>query len=497
MNMVLELLFILTAAGSVTAACLLVWRFVPVSRFSAAWRYRLGKLAVVFYLFPAAVGLQEIAPYVLSFASSFGPAPGSSGSAPASPALPALAEAVSAFDLQPLFIESAISIRAAFAFTIVWAIGALAFAAWQLSGYRMFVKRLRHGAAAVPPNSEAAEQLRLIKKELAVNCCVRLAHSPTLRSPILVGLRKPVIYLPASNMEHADMAMIIRHELIHLKRGDLWFKALALGASALHWFNPLVHLLRQDLHTWSELSCDEEVVKGMNHAERKRYGETILSAAAGSRGLPVRYCVSLSADGKQLKRRLSLMLNVKTLSARTKAMTTAVLLAVAMLGTSTAVWAAGLTPMIDTGAVNKSAADNPVIEVTEVSIQYEGLHRIYKKYNALTPNEQKWAIKERGLYPTEGFERFLPFDELAPEEQGQVVKEDGFYSPERIASWKEAEETYPPGVSVTVTHEEDPSMPPGTSMTIRRLTPEEAAEFETLRAENDALVQLLKRFRSH
>lgn len=58
------------------------------------------------------------------------------------------------------------------------------------------------------------------------------------------------------NTVDMDMGMVIHHELIHLKRKDLWVKAFTLGASALHWFNPLVHILQKDIHTWSELSCD-------------------------------------------------------------------------------------------------------------------------------------------------------------------------------------------------------------------------------------------------
>lgn len=101
-----------------------------------------------------------------------------------------------------------------------------------------------------------------------------------------------------------DIGMVIHHELIHLKRKDLWVKAITLATSALHWFNPFIYMLKKDIHTWSELSCDEEVVKEMSHTERKRYGETTLNVMVGSRDLPIRFCASLSGDGKKLKRRL-------------------------------------------------------------------------------------------------------------------------------------------------------------------------------------------------
>lgn len=69
--------------------------------------------------------------------------------------------------------------------------------------------------------------------------------------------------------------------MIHLKRNDLWIKALVLVANALHWFNPLVYVLRKDIHMWSELSCDEEVVKDTvrrNDSKRNDRFKTIASS---------------------------------------------------------------------------------------------------------------------------------------------------------------------------------------------------------------------------
>lgn len=144
----------------------------------------------------------------------------------------------SGFSPEPLITGQTITAQAALFLIIVWATGVIVFATWQLYCYRKFVRTLEHSRTAVPRDSQAVEQLSLIKEPLGLKRNVRLAYSSALRSPVLVGLWKPTIYLPKENIVNVNMDMIMRHELIHLKRKDLWVKAFTLGASALHWFNP-------------------------------------------------------------------------------------------------------------------------------------------------------------------------------------------------------------------------------------------------------------------
>ena len=54
-----------------------------------------------------------------------------------------------------------------------------------------------------------------------------------------LGLLRPVIVLPPEVPE-ADLPLILRHELCHIRRRDLWYKGVMLLANAVHWFNPLV-----------------------------------------------------------------------------------------------------------------------------------------------------------------------------------------------------------------------------------------------------------------
>nr|WP_317616228.1 M56 family metallopeptidase [Paenibacillus ihbetae] len=340
MNTILQMLFTLTVAGSAVVACILLLRTVSANAFPAKWRYGMSKMAVGFYLVPVALGIQWISP-LFTFHST--------ATAPTANELPSTVQHVlpgpySGIHLKPLVPELTLSATAAVVLIVLWALGAIAFAAWQMYCYRRFLMKLEPTRTIAPESSEAAKQLAFIKKALGVKSSVRLAYSSIVRSPVLVGLWRPTIYLPIENTVNLDM--VIRHEVVHLKRKDLWIKAFTLGASALHWFNPLVHILRKDIHLWSELSCDEEVVKEMSHAQRKRYGETILSVMAGSRNLPVQFCASLSGDGKQLKRRLMMMLNVKKPKKKTVYLTITALFLVGAISTSAAAWASGNSPKV-------------------------------------------------------------------------------------------------------------------------------------------------------
>ncbi|HEY8422631.1 MAG TPA: M56 family metallopeptidase, partial [Thermoclostridium sp.] len=48
---------------------------------------------------------------------------------------------------------------------------------------------------------------------------VKLMLNPDISSPMLVGVFRPVIFLPALNIQETDLKLILTHELMHLKRG--------------------------------------------------------------------------------------------------------------------------------------------------------------------------------------------------------------------------------------------------------------------------------------
>jgi len=99
---------------------------------------------------------------------------------------------------------------------------------------------------------------------------------PTLRvksglsSPVVAGVWNPVILMPmgALTWKNTTVRMAILHELGHIKRKDLWLRAAADLACAIHWYNPLIRWMRTQLLTQCEYACDAQVVhSGADHRE--------------------------------------------------------------------------------------------------------------------------------------------------------------------------------------------------------------------------------------
>lgn len=104
-------------------------------------------------------------------------------------------------------------------------------------------------------------------------------ESEYIRSPFVLGLVHPRIYLPLG-LEQDIRSCVLLHEHAHIRRKDHIIKPLAFLVLTLHWFNPLVwlcyYLACQDM----ELSCDEHVLSRMHGDGRAHYSSALLSLAS-------------------------------------------------------------------------------------------------------------------------------------------------------------------------------------------------------------------------
>ena len=104
-------------------------------------------------------------------------------------------------------------------------------------------------------------------------------------------------------------ADVVRHELVHLKRRDLWYKALVLCALCVHWFNPLVYWMARVIAADCEMSCDALALTDAGMLERKRYGETILGVIQRQRRRHVALTTYFYEGRKDMKKRFISMLD--------------------------------------------------------------------------------------------------------------------------------------------------------------------------------------------
>lgn len=334
-NLVSNLLA-MSVAGSVVVGLVLLLRPVTAKIFPAKWQYRVGKMAVAFLLIPVSLfagKLSLVRPVIQDYHSErlIQKALAPNGF-------------VDAMDAVDAVMERHLSVEMMEVIVFVWFVGAIVFAIWHFYCYRRFSKQLWADSIPVPEDVEAAALLSSCKAALRIHGEVKLMQNHKIASPMLVGLFRPMILLPASNMQGTDLKLVLAHELTHLKRKDLWVKMLALIAGTLHWFNPFAHVLRKDIGTWSELSCDEVLASEMSHEERKLYGEAILNTLDIRSGIDTAFCSSLSGNGKHIERRLIMLLNVKKTKKHIAIFAVAAILAIGGIGTTVSALAAENAP---------------------------------------------------------------------------------------------------------------------------------------------------------
>lgn len=158
---------------------------------------------------------------------------------------------------------------------LIWGAGCILSIGYEWLKYRMYQKRLKRwsspcqNALTMSMVEEISEKIKM-KPPIPVFVCAKTG------SPMMTGLLHPCIFLPHEDFTEQELSMIIRHELTHYKRRDLWRKVLFLAARALHWFNPLVYLMCRQADADMEQACDDCLLEGESMERRKAYSEMIL-----------------------------------------------------------------------------------------------------------------------------------------------------------------------------------------------------------------------------
>lgn len=172
--------------------------------------------------------------------------------------------------------------NAAFA---VWLAAAVTYFGVKIIIYAVFSARMRQSLAPPDPGL-----LALYKAECDL---LKIRRRPALficdgvDGAMMFGYFSPVIVCSPSVTRGDAASLILRHELTHYRRGDVWAKLLILACRSLNWFNPAAQIAASRAQREMELSCDERVLAGCGDAERAEYGGAMLSIvrSAASRQL--------------------------------------------------------------------------------------------------------------------------------------------------------------------------------------------------------------------
>ena len=193
---------------------------------------------------------------------------------------------------------------------ILWATVAFAWFNIKLEAQGRFMRERK--AASSPASPAVISMARIIATEFRVKKLPEIRISDDETGPCLIGLFRPVIFLPAgfeSDYSDPERRLALAHEIAHVARGDMAATLAALALQALQWPNPLAHLSLRAFRTDQEAACDAYVLArcaGQSNAASD-YAAAILKSVRASAGAPA-YGLSLAHP---VKERLMLLKNQK------------------------------------------------------------------------------------------------------------------------------------------------------------------------------------------
>jgi len=192
---------------------------------------------------------------------------------------------------------------------VIWGLGVVGAIAYHTLRHRRFMRFVRRWSEPVV-DPRVWEILVRVQTELGMQRQIDVKVCEAVPSPMLVGLLRPTIVLPTTQAPERTLTLILKHELIHLQRHDLWSKAMLVGATCLHWYNPLVYLMARAAADQCEISCDERLLQDADGQLRMQYGEAIIGAARRKGRAYTALSTNFYGGKKSMKLRISSIMNV-------------------------------------------------------------------------------------------------------------------------------------------------------------------------------------------
>ncbi|MBX3431900.1 MAG: hypothetical protein KF847_01005 [Pirellulales bacterium] len=277
-----------------------------------------------------------------------------------------------------------------------WLVGAPVTFAWLALGLTG-AQRLRRNAVPISDGPIAAAVER-IRAALRISRQVAVAASDAIAQPVLVGIVRPLVLLPAAAVTGwgpEDLELALVHELAHVRRWDNAVNLAQRVAESCLWFHPAVWLASRQMRRDREECCDAIVV-GLT-GRPVEYADLLVTLAAkrhapGAR-TPRLAAVSAMAN-HPLASRVRRILNVERESMRVSRST------VCVVGAALAATAAGI--------VTLTAASQKAIAVEGQAQTAVAQPAAQERYTQATVLEPKARTKEiRTTLPDGADERQL------------------------------------------------------------------------------------------
>lgn len=308
MQTVFQTVITLSVIGSGLAVLLLLLKPVTKKMFSARWQYYIWLVVLLALTVPVTINI----PAPVFNGRSTPPPVTAQMETTHTPAQPAPAQATKMIENTPLEyrnIELAqdVSMGVFDLLALVWLFGSVVFLSCTVFSYTAFKRKIKRNSVMI----EKGPEFDRCRQKLKIRRDIQLRLADGITAPLLVGILRPAVLLPKTEVTSESLTFILLHELTHYKRRDLVYKWFALLVNAVHWFNPLVYLVIKNINEDCEISCDLAVTEEMDEENKNRYMETILGLLSYAAAKKQTLTTAMCPDAKQIKRRFTMINQAK------------------------------------------------------------------------------------------------------------------------------------------------------------------------------------------
>lgn len=262
-------------------------------------------------------------------------------------------------------------------------------------------------------------------KEMKIKRNIPVYSTAFLKSPVIVGLFNPRIYLPIhliSDFNAADIRYMLLHELQHYRHKDALASYLMNFFGILYWCNPCVWYALKEMRNEREVACDTSVLKLLDESDYEDYGNTLINFAEKVSLTPFPFAAGISGSMKQLQQRIANISSYKKPSVfrKIKGFTAFVTIGVILFG---------LAPMLSTYAAEQRRYQwnipSDKVSTIDLSVWFSGYEGSFVLYDL---NGDTWNVydMEQATLRTAPNSTYKIYDALFGLEEGVIAPDDSF-----------------------------------------------------------------------
>jgi len=168
----------------------------------------------------------------------------------------------------------------------------------------------------IPVNPELVDCMEKLVRHFNLRIKPVIKESVLIKVPIVMGLLKPVIVVPAGLLTHLpfnQVEAIIAHEIVHIKRNDFLINLIQSIIEIVFFYHPAVYLLSSQIRKERENCCDDMAIKACN--DKGNYIKA-LTELESMNSLSVQPSLAFSGNKNRLLNRVKRILNQNTMKTK-------------------------------------------------------------------------------------------------------------------------------------------------------------------------------------